>query len=234
VTKPNAFFSPRIEERRIPAPQQLPRAKPNALVKYRHPHHIASRWSPCWSLTVASGTIGLLIVTTFIAQMIDGAVPPNEGGTSDVSRQRQRRLDRMAIRRETTTNQRLSRQRELKQRQQFRRDQDREQHRQARAQMTPEQLEVRQQQDRDRRAEMTPERLEFRQQQDRDRHSQARAEMTPERLEFRQQQDRQQHSQARAELTPEQLEDWQQQRRDQHRRTTAAESGDDDDHAVSL
>jgi hypothetical protein len=62
----------------------------------------------------------------------------------------------------------------------------------------------------------------------------ARAEMTPERLEFRQQQDRQQHSQARAELTPEQLEDWQQQRRDQHRRTTAAESGDDDDHAVSL
>jgi hypothetical protein len=142
-------------------------------------------------------TLVLLIVTTFIAQMLIGAVPPNEGGTSDVSRQRQRRLDRMAIIRQRTTDQRRARQREQSQRQQRARDQLR----QARAELTPEQLEDRQQQDRDRRAEMTPERLEFRQQQDRDRHSQARAE-----------------------LTPEQLEERQQQRRDQHRRTTAAES----------
>ena len=90
-------------------------------------------------------TLVLLIVTTFIAQMIDGAVPPNEGGSSDVSRQKQRRLDRMAIRRETTTNQRLSRQRELKQRQQRARDQLR----QARAQMTPERVDVRRQKDRE-------------------------------------------------------------------------------------
>mgnify|MGYP006180367623 CR=1 FL=1 len=110
-----------------------------------------------------SETLVLLIFATFIAQMIDGVVPPNEDGTTVVSRQRQRRLDRMAIRREATTNLRLARQREQRQRQQ----QARDQLRQARAQMTPEQLKVRQQQDRDRRAEMTPDQLEFRQQQDR-------------------------------------------------------------------
>ena len=42
-------------------------------------------------------TLVLLIVTTFIAQMLIGAVPPNEDGTTDVSSQRQRRLDRMAV-----------------------------------------------------------------------------------------------------------------------------------------
>ena len=123
----------------------------------------------------------LLIFATFIAQMIDGVVPPNEDGTTVVSRQRQRRLDRMAIRRETTTNKRLSRQRELKQRQQRARDQLR----QARAQMTPEQVDVRQQQDRDRRANMTPEQQDFRHQQDREQHSQVRAELTREQLEIR-------------------------------------------------
>jgi uncharacterized protein (DUF2062 family) len=55
-------------------------------------------------------TLVLLIFTTFIAQMIIGAVPPNEGGTMVVSRQIQRRMDRMAIRRQRTTNQRLARQ----------------------------------------------------------------------------------------------------------------------------
>ena len=69
--------------------------------------------------------------------MIVGAVPPNEGGTTVVSRQRQRRMDRMAIRRQRTTNQRLARQCEQRQRQQ----QARDQLRQARAQMTPERVE---------------------------------------------------------------------------------------------
>ena len=95
-------------------------------------------------------TIVLLIVTTFIAQMLIGAVPPNEDGTTDVSSQRQRRLDRMAILRQRTTNQRLARRCEQRQRQQ----QARDQLRQARAQMTSEQLEDRQQQDRDRYAQI--------------------------------------------------------------------------------
>ena len=77
-------------------------------------------------------TLVLLIVTTFIAQMLIGAVPPNEDGTTDVSSQRQRRLDRMAILRQRTTNQRLARRCEQRQRQQ----QARDQLRQARAQMT--------------------------------------------------------------------------------------------------
>ena len=120
----------------------------------------------------------LLIFATFIAQMIDGVVPPNEDGTTVVSRQRQRRLDRMAIRREATTNLRLARQREQRQRQQ----QARDQLRQARAQMTPERVDVRRQKDREQhrrsRAELTPEQLEDRRQQDRDR----RAEMNPDQL----------------------------------------------------
>jgi hypothetical protein len=100
----------------------------------------------------------------------------------------------MAIRREATTNIRLARQHEQRQRQQRARDQLR----QARAELTPEQLEIRQQQDRDRRADMTPERLVFRQQQDRQQHRNSRAALTPEQLEVQQQQDRDRTQQQRA------------------------------------
>jgi hypothetical protein len=78
---------------------------------------------------------------------VDGAGPPNEV-TSVVSIQRQRRLYRMAILRSRADNNRLARQHQLSQRQQLRREQDRQQHRQARAEMSPEQLENRREQDR--------------------------------------------------------------------------------------
>jgi len=81
----------------------------------------------------------------------DGAGPPDEG-TAVVSIQRQRRLDRMSVRRQTTNNYSLlaqQHQHQLRQRQQFRLEQDREQYREARAEMTPEQLENRREQDRE-------------------------------------------------------------------------------------
>jgi len=80
----------------------------------------------------------------------DGAGPPDEG-TAVVSIQRQRRLDRMSVRRQTTNNYSLAQQHQhqLRQRQQFRQEQNREQHREARAEMTPEQLENRREQDRE-------------------------------------------------------------------------------------
>ena len=58
----------------------------------------------------------------------DGAGPPDEG-TAVVSIQRQRRLDRMSVRRQTTNNYSLAQQHQhqLRQRQQFRLEQDREQ-----------------------------------------------------------------------------------------------------------
>jgi hypothetical protein len=109
---------------------------------------------------------------------VDGAGPPNEV-TSVVSIQRQRRLYRMAILRSRADNNRLARQHQLSQRQQLRREQDRQQHRQARAEMSPEQLENRREQDRQQHrrtyAEMTPEQLEIRQEQDRDQHRRTRA-----------------------------------------------------------
>ena len=147
-------------------------------------------------------TIVLLICTTFIAQMIVGAVPPSVGGTTFVISQRQQRLDRTAIRRRNLTNiTRLDRQRQQRLRQQQVRDQNRERSRRSHAASTPERLAVRQQQVRDRnrssRANLTPEQLELRRQGERD----VRASLTPERLEFRQEQDL----------------DW-------HRRATAAES----------
>ena len=84
----------------------------------------------------------------------DGAGPPDEG-TAVVSIQRQRRLDRMSVRRQTTNNYSLAQQHQhqLRQRQQFRqeqnREQNREQHREARAEMTLEQLENRREQNRE-------------------------------------------------------------------------------------
>jgi len=48
------------------------------------------------------------------------------------------------------------------------------------------------------RAEMTPEQLENRREQDREQHRESRAEMTPEQLENRREQDQEQHCQARA------------------------------------
>ena len=77
----------------------------------------------------------------------DGAGPPDEG-TAVVSIQRQRRLDRMSVRRQTTNNYSLAQQHQhqLRQRQQFRQEQNREQHREARAEMTPEQLKNRREQ----------------------------------------------------------------------------------------
>jgi len=73
----------------------------------------------------------------------DGAGPPDEG-TAVVSIQRQRRLDRMSVRRQTTNNYSLAQQHQhqLRQRQQFCQEQNREQHREARAEMTPEHLAV--------------------------------------------------------------------------------------------
>ncbi len=106
--------------------------------------------------------------------------PPNEG-TAVVSIQRQRRLDRMSVRRQKTNNYCLAKQHQhqLRQRQQFLQEQNREQHREARAEMTPVQLANRQEQDRDQhriaRAELTPEQLENRQEQDRDQHRRATA-----------------------------------------------------------
>ena len=78
----------------------------------------------------------------------DGAGPPDEG-TAVVSIQRQRRLDRMSVRRQTTNNYSLAQQHQhqLRQQQQFRQEQNREQHREARAEMTSEQLENRREQD---------------------------------------------------------------------------------------
>jgi len=114
----------------------------------------------------------------------DGAGPPDEGtaavpdeGTAVVSIQRQRRLDRMSVRRQATNNYSLAQQHQhqLRQRQQFRLEQDREQHREARAEMTPEQLENRREGERRARDELTQEQLEFRQQQDRDQHRRATA-----------------------------------------------------------
>ena len=110
----------------------------------------------------------------------DGAGPPDEG-TAVASIQRQRRLDRMSVRRQTTNNYSLAQQhqQQLRQQQQFRQEQNREQHREARAEMTPEQL-------------------ENRREQNREQHREARAEMTPEQLENRREQVREQHCQARA------------------------------------
>ena len=78
----------------------------------------------------------LLIFPLLIAQMIVGAVPPNEGGTTFVLSQRQQRLDRLAIRRRTMTNIRLDRQRQQRLRQQQVRDQNRERCRNSRAELT--------------------------------------------------------------------------------------------------
>ena len=93
-------------------------------------------------------TIVLLICNTFIAQMIVGAVLPNDVTTVVLS-QRQQRLDRMAIRRRNMTNIRVDRQRQQRLRQQQVRDQNRERTRRSHAASTPERLAVRQQQDRD-------------------------------------------------------------------------------------
>ena len=131
-------------------------------------------------------TIVLLICTSFIAQMIVGAVPPSVGGTTFVLSQRQLRQDAMALRRRNMTNIRLDRVRQQRLRQQQVRDQNRERSRRSHAASTPERLAVRQQQDRDQhsqsRAALSPERLAVRQQQDRDQHSRIRATYTPERL----------------------------------------------------
>ena len=164
-------------------------------------------------------TIVLLICTTLIAQMIVGAVPPNDVTTGVLS-QRQQRQDRISIRRRIVTHDRLDRQRQQRLRQQQVRDQNRERRRSSRAVLTPEQLELRQQGERETRATLTPERLAVRQQQDRDQHSRIRATYTPERLGLRREGERR----ARAALTPERLEFRQQQDRDWHRRATAAES----------
>ena len=43
------------------------RPHPNKDKKYHHRRHIASRWSPCWSLTAAGGTIGKSIVLCFFS-----------------------------------------------------------------------------------------------------------------------------------------------------------------------
>ena len=63
-------------------------------------------------------TIVLLICTSFIAQMIVGAVPPSVGGTTFVLSQRQLRQDAMALRRRNITNIRLDRVRQQRLRQQ--------------------------------------------------------------------------------------------------------------------
>jgi len=83
----------------------------------------------------------------------DDCITVPDKGTAVVSIQRQRRLDRMSVRRQTTNNYSLAQQyqHQLRQRQQFWfcLEQDREQHREARAEMTPEQLENRREQDRE-------------------------------------------------------------------------------------
>ena len=114
----------------------------------------------------------------------DGAGPPDEG-TAVASIQRQRRLDRMSVRRQTTNNYSLAQQHQhqLRQQQQFRQEQNREQNRE---------------QHREARAEMTPEQLENHREQNREQHREARAEMTPEQLENRREQVREQHREARA------------------------------------
>ncbi len=43
------------------------RPHPNEDNKYHHRRHIASRWSPCWSLTAAAYTIGKSIVLCFFS-----------------------------------------------------------------------------------------------------------------------------------------------------------------------
>ena len=142
--------------------------------------------------------------------MLVGATSPNEGTAvvNCFSSQRQRRLDRMCIRRQITTNHRLVLQRQQRNRQ----IQVRDQFRRAAVddERTPEQLEFRRQQNREQhrrtRDGMTPEQLEYGQQQNRDRHRQAHATLTFEQLEVQQQQDRDRHRLAYATLTPEQLD----------------------------
>ena len=114
-----------------------------------------------WMYYFIMCTIVLLICTSFIAQMIVGAVPPSVGGTSSVLSKRQQRMDRMSITRRNITNNRLDRVRQQRLRQQQVRDQNRERSRSLRAASTPE----RQQQVRD---------------QNRDQHSQSRAALSPE------------------------------------------------------
>jgi len=58
------YFLAKNERRQKREIQSL-RPHPNKDKKYRHPHHIASRCSPCWSLTAAGGTIGKSIVLCF-------------------------------------------------------------------------------------------------------------------------------------------------------------------------
>ena len=81
----------------------------------------------------------------------DNCITVPDEGTAVVSIQRQRRLDRMSVRRQTTNNYSLAQQHQhqLRQQQQFRQEQNREQHREARAEMTSEQLENRREQDRE-------------------------------------------------------------------------------------
>jgi hypothetical protein len=114
---------------------------------------------------------------------VDGASFSNKFvyGLSRVDIQAQQRQERMSIRRKKTNNYRLAlqHQQQQRQRQQFCQEQNREQHREARAEMTQEQLENRREQDRERyhqaRVEMTQEQLENCQEQDRERYHQARA-----------------------------------------------------------
>ena len=118
--------------------------------------------------------------------MLVGDATPNVGTevVNCFSSQRQRRLDRMSVRRRITTNHRLVLQRQQRNRQIQVRDQFR------RANVD---------------AERTPEQLEFWQHQNQEQHCRTRDGMTPEQLEFRQQQNRDRHRQAYADLTPEQL-----------------------------
>ena len=85
-----------------------------------------------WMYYFIMRTIVLLICTTLIAQMIVGAVPPNDVTTGVLS-QRQQRQDRISIRRRIVPHDRLDRQRQQRLRQQQVRDQNRDQHSQSRA-----------------------------------------------------------------------------------------------------
>ena len=87
-----------------------------------------------WMYYCIMRTIVLLICTTLIAQMIVGAVPPNDVTTGVLS-QRQQRQDRISIRRRIVTHDRLDRQRQQRLRQQQVRDQNRERRRSSRAQL---------------------------------------------------------------------------------------------------
>ena len=63
----NNIFSPK-NERVAKKGNSNPRpTTPKQSKKYRHRRHIASRWSPCWSLTAAGGTIGKSIVLWFFS-----------------------------------------------------------------------------------------------------------------------------------------------------------------------